>query len=88
MRSSQSFKTNVFQGGTISFDGIPEECLVLASEFSRKCKFNDVGLDMMMVDGKWYIIEANMKYGRRGLKMCGMNLKEIIRDMLVKGELV
>ena len=88
IRPAECFKTNIFQGGTISFDGIPEECLELASEFSRKCKFNDVGLDMMMVDGKWYIIEANMKYGRKGLKMRGMNLKELIRDMLLKGELV
>ena len=86
-RSAQNFKTNIFQGGTIDFKGIPKECMELASEFSRKCKFNDVGLDMMMIDGKWYIIEANMKYGRKGLKMRGMNLKELIRDMLLNGEL-
>jgi ribosomal protein S6--L-glutamate ligase len=87
-RSPKNFKTNIFQGGTITFDGIPNESLDLASEFSRKCHFNDVGLDMMRVNGKWYIIEANMKYGRKGLKMKRMNLKEIIRDMLLKGELV
>jgi hypothetical protein len=28
-----------------------------------------------------------MNYGRKGLEMKGMNLKEIIRDMLLKGEL-
>ena len=86
-RSTKNFKTNIFQGGTISFDKIPKECLGLASEFSKKCKFNDVGLDMMKVYGKWYVIEANMNYGRKGLEMKGMNLKEIIRDMLLKGEL-
>ena len=68
-RSNKSFKTNIFQGGTIRFNDVPMGCLELASEFSRKCKFNDVGLDMMRVDGKWYIIEANMKYGRKGLEL-------------------
>jgi len=87
VRHPENFKTNIFQGGTIDFDNIPDEGLRLAAEFSKKCKFNDVGLDMMKVDDKWYLIEANMKYGRIGLKLKGMILKEIIREKLLKGEL-
>jgi ribosomal protein S6--L-glutamate ligase len=83
----ESFKTNIFQGGTINFEGIPDDGLKLAVEFSKKCKFNDVGLDMMKVANKWYLIEANMKYGRKGLISKGMVLKEIIREKLLKGEL-
>jgi len=86
-RSPESFKTNISQGGTFNFDNIPDEGLALASEFSKKCKFNDVGLDMMSVDNQWYLIEANMKYGRKGLKLKGMVLKEIIREKLLAGEL-
>ena len=33
------------------------------------------------------IIEANMKYGRKGLRMKGLDLKEILRTKLLAGEL-
>jgi len=83
-----SFKTNIYQGGSINFDHIPGEALDLAGEYSRKCRFNDVGLDFIKSDGRWYLIEANMKYGRKGLKMKGMDLKEILREKLFSGELL
>jgi ribosomal protein S6--L-glutamate ligase len=81
------FRTNLSQGGTISFDDVSAEGLRLAQETSRKCRFNDVGMDLIFSEGKWYIIEANMKYGRQGLKMKGLNLKEILRRKLLSGEL-
>ncbi|MFH1351565.1 MAG: RimK family alpha-L-glutamate ligase [Pseudomonadota bacterium] len=83
-----SFKTNIFQGGSFNFEDIPEEAIGLAREFSRKCKFNDVGLDLIQNNGRWYLIEANMKYGRKGLRMKGMDLKEILREKLLNGELM
>ena len=73
---TEGFKTNIFQGGKINFEDIPAEGVRLAAEYSKMCKFNDVGLDMMRVDNKWYLIEANMKYGRKGLRLKGMVLKD------------
>ena len=84
----ESFKTNIFQGGVINFEDVPLEPIGLSQEYSRKCKFNDVGLDFIYNDRKWYLIEANMKYGRKGLKMKGLNLKEIMREKLLTGELL
>jgi len=81
------FRSNVFQGGTIHFQEIPEQALELAVECARKCRFNDVGLDFIYTAGKWYLIEANMQYGRKGLTMKGMDLKKILRDKLISGEL-
>jgi ribosomal protein S6--L-glutamate ligase len=86
--ASDTFKTNVYQGGILNFDEIPEHGLMLAQEYSKKCKLNDVGLDMMYANGKWYLIEANMRYGRKGLRSKGMNLKEILRKKLLTGELI
>ena len=82
-----SFKTNVSQGGRIEFNNIPQEPLKLAEHAARQCRFNDVGLDLIYSRGKWYVIEANMKYGRKGLKLKGLELKQIFRDMLVSREL-
>ena len=84
----QEFRANLLQGGKISFSHIPLDGITLARESAMKCKFDDVGMDLIQYSGKWYIIEANMKYGRKGLKMKGMDLKEIIRQKLVSGELL
>jgi ribosomal protein S6--L-glutamate ligase len=83
-----NFRTNIFQGGRISFDKIPLEPIKLAQESAMKCKFDDVGIDLIHSRGKWYVIEANMKYGRKGLQMKGLDLKEILLQKLLSGELL
>jgi len=82
------FRTNVFQGGVIDFDNIPRDAVQLAKEFARKCNFNDVGLDLLPCNGSWYLIEANMQYGREGFKKKNMVLKEVIRQKLLAGTLL
>jgi ribosomal protein S6--L-glutamate ligase len=81
-----NFKTNLFQGGTIEFDNIPPDVLKMARDAARKCNFDDVGLDFIHHQGKWYLIEANTKYGRRALREKGMDLKKIIWDSLSSPE--
>ena len=82
-----NFRSNLAQGGRIDFEDIPEEAVALARETARKCRFNDVGLDLVKQNGNWYLLEANMKYGRKGLKMKSMELKQILREKLLAGEL-
>ena len=84
---ANSFMSNISQGGAINFNDIPESGIRSAVEYSKRCRFNDVGLDMIRVNDIWYLIEANMKYGRRGLKIKRMELKEIIREKLLAGEI-
>ena len=87
IRSPDNFRTNLSQGGKISFDDIPIEGVRLAQNSARKCKFDDVGLDLINSRGTWSVIEANMKYGRKGLKMKGLDLKKIMRQKLLSGEI-
>ncbi|NTV32757.1 MAG: RimK family alpha-L-glutamate ligase [Deltaproteobacteria bacterium] len=87
-REPSNFRTNLHQGGTPLFFEIPYDALSLAQDTALRCKFNDVGLDLIQCRGKWYVIEANMEYGREGLRMRGMNLKEILREKLLSGELM
>ena len=82
-----NFRTNLSQGGEINFDNIPSEGIEIARTAAKKCRFNDVGLDLIRSEGKWYVIEANMKYGRKALMLKGMELKEIIRNKLLTGEI-
>ena len=81
------FRTNVYQKGSIVFDNVPTEAILCAQKTARMCNFDDVGLDLIEHKGRWLIIEANMKYGRKGLFMKGLNLKEIIRNKLLSGNL-
>jgi len=87
IRRSGNFKTNLSQGGKINFENISSKGVRIAKESAKNCRFNDVGLDLIRSQGRWYVIEANMKYGRKGLMMKGMNLKEVIRDKLLSGEI-
>jgi len=82
------FRSNLAQGGTINFDNIPWEGVETAQNIARKCKLNDVGIDLIHSRGLWHVMEANMKYGRKGLKMKQLDLKEIIREKLLSGELM
>lgn len=87
IRKRGEFRTNLAQGGDISFDDIPDEAISFAKECAQKCKFNDVGIDLVYHNGIWQVLEANMKYGRKGLLAKGMNIKEIFRKKLLSGEI-
>ena len=81
------FRTNLSQGGEIDFDHIPDEGVKAALEAARKCRFNDVGMDLICSGNRWFVIEANMKYGRKALKMKGFDLKQVLRERLLSGKI-
>jgi len=87
-RSADDFRTNLYQGGTIIFEDIPRDIMPMVQDFARRCHFNDVGLDLLHYRGAWYLIEANMQYGREGFKRKKLVLKEIIRRKLLEGSLL
>lgn len=82
-----NFRSNLFQGGTIDFKDIPPNALALAQKTAHRCRLNNVGLDLIFSRGRWHVIEANMKYGLKGLTMKGLDPKEIIRKKLLAGEI-
>ncbi|MBW1681650.1 MAG: RimK family alpha-L-glutamate ligase [Deltaproteobacteria bacterium] len=87
-RDAGDFRTNLYQGGKPEFDRVPSEALGMAVETALRCRFDDVGLDLIHHGGRWFVIEANMKYGRKALKMKGIDLKELIREKLLSGALL
>ena len=87
-RASDNFKTNLYQGGRIDFADIPYDIMPMVQDFARRCQFNDVGLDLIESRGSWYLIEANMLYGREGFKQKNLVLKEVIRQKLLDGTLL
>ncbi|VBB44307.1 RimK-like ATP-grasp domain protein [uncultured Desulfatiglans sp.] len=82
VKGSGNFRANLAQGGTIVFDDVPEEAVRIARDAAIKCRFDDVGLDLIHYEGTWHVIEANMKYGRKALQLKGIDPLRIIRRLL------
>lgn len=79
------FKTNVSQGGEIRFDPLPREALDLARFAARQCGWDDVGMDIARSQGKFYVLEGNMKYGTKGFQQAGINYKEFLCRLILAG---
>lgn len=81
------FRTNVAVGGTVNFDPVPVEARRLALDTARKCRWDDVGIDICQCNGKYYVIEANMKYGKEGFRLAGIDFLHLMESMIENGEI-
>ncbi len=81
------FRSNVGLGAEISFDNIPEKALELALDTARRCGWNDVGIDICECENRYYVLEANMKYGKAGFKKAGIDYSRLMEAMIRNGEI-
>jgi len=81
------FRSNVGLGAEISFDNIPEKALDLALDTARRCGWNDVGIDICECENKFYVLEANMKYGKAGFRKAGIDYNRLMEAMIRNGEI-
>ncbi len=79
-----NFKTNLSQGGEISFDPLPQKALDLALSTANKCGWNDVGIDIVQSRNRLYVLEGNMKYGTKGFQKAGIDYKRLLCDLILK----
>lgn len=81
------FRTNLAQGAHILLDNVPAEALDLALHTARVCGWNDVGIDILPYQGKYYVLEANMKYGREGFREAGLDYFAIMENLIENGKI-
>lgn len=82
------FRNNLAQGASLRFDGIPDEALAFAAKVTRMCNFEDVGLDLCHTPDKgWMVLEANMNYGLEGLQEKGLDIRQVLRDLMLEGKI-
>ena len=81
------FRTNVACGGRIGLDPIPEAAQQLALTIARRCGWDDVGLDICQHQGAYYVLEANMKYGREGFRAAGIDYYQMMERMINEGQI-
>ena len=76
------FRNNLSQGGTISFENIPAAALEFAVDTARRCGFDEAGLDICEHGGKFLVLEANMVFGLEGFRKKGLDVHEMIAEIL------
>ncbi len=79
------FRHNVAQGAKISLEEIPDDALEFALSVAKKCGFDEVGLDILECNGSYYVLEANMVYGKVGFNAKGLKWEETILKLHEKG---
>ena len=81
------FRSNVALGGRISLDTVPETALSLALHTAQECRWDDVGIDICLGNGRFMVLEANMKYGKEGFRAAGINYTELMERMIENGDI-
>ncbi len=81
------FRSNVAVGAKVSLDPVPQKALDLAFYTAQKCRWDDVGIDIINHNGKFYVLEANMKYGREGFRLAGIDYIGLMETMIRNGEI-
>ena len=81
------FRTNISIGGTVNLDHIPKSAVDLALHTTRVCGWDDVGIDIIEHDHHFYVIEANMKYGKEGFRTAGIDYTRLMEELIEKGDI-
>ena len=81
------FRSNVAVGGQISLKAVPEKARDLALQVARSCCWDDVGIDICEHQGRFYVLEANMKYGKQGFRQAGLDYDKLMESMIANEEI-
>lgn len=81
------FRCNIALGGTVDFKAVPNEALELALSTSQSCQWDDVGIDIITHEDQFYVIEANMKYGKEGFRMAGIDYCALMEEKIANREI-
>jgi ribosomal protein S6--L-glutamate ligase len=81
------FRSNVAVGARICLDPVPQEALDLALHTARTCRWDDVGIDICHHDGSFYVLEANMKYGKEGFRAAGIDYVKLMETLIENEEI-
>lgn len=79
------FRTNVSVGGGIDCSPVPDTALELAERTAKRCKWDDVGIDILEHEGLFYILEGNMKYGLKGFEAAGIDYLALMTRLIGSG---
>lgn len=80
-------RSNVAAGGRIDLSPVPEEALKLALHTAKVCRWDNVGIDICEHQGRFFVLEGNMKYGFEGFRQAGMDYIQLMTDLIAAGQI-
>jgi len=84
---SGDFRSNIARGGKVLLDPVPDDALTLALHTATSCGWDDVGIDIISHKDRFYVIEANMKYGKEGFRTAGIDYIRLMETMIENKEI-
>lgn len=78
------FHHNVAKGGEISFEHIPKEAIDLVKKVAKLLNINHAGFDILVSNGKYYILEFNVLFGTKGVLQGGIRAEQKIHAYLLQ----
>ena len=81
------FRANLALGATLSFDAIPKQALELALHTATVCGWDDVGIDICEHRDRFFVLEANMKYGKQGFRAAGIDYFRLMETLIDDGKI-
>ena len=80
--AQDEFRTNISLGGVVSLEPIPTAARKLALEVAHSCRWDDVGIDICEYQGQFFVLEANMKYGKEGFRKAGIDYIQLMESLI------
>jgi ribosomal protein S6--L-glutamate ligase len=79
------FRANLAAGGHVCLDPVPHQAMGLALNTAESCGWNDVGIDIIAYQDRFYVIEGNMKYGKEGFRKAGIDYVRLMESLIDNG---
>jgi len=81
------FHNNVSQGGSVNFEGVPESAFSFTEHVAAELGINYAGFDVADVDGHYFLMEYNVRFGTHALNTRGIRLGRLILEYLSENTL-
>jgi len=81
------FRSNVGVGGSVCLDPVPDQALDLAMNSARACRWDDVGIDIIIHKDRHYVLEANVRYGKEGFRQAGIDYIKMMEQKIENGDI-
>jgi len=76
------FHNNISQGGSVNFEDVPESAFRFTEQLAVELGINYAGFDVAEVDGHYFLMEYNVRFGAHALNMRGIRLGGLILEYL------
>lgn len=82
--SEGEFLHNVARGGELCFDFIPQEACDLVLQLAKQLNINHAGFDVLISNGRMYVLEINVLFGNQGIVAQGLSVEDEIYQYLLR----